>query len=104
KFTGFIVEKGTEGMSLGAEEHKLGIKGSSTRQVFFENSPVPKENILGEIGRGHLIAFNVLNIGRFKLGAMAMGGCKMGIDSAVNYANERHQFNQPLSAFGAIKS
>lgn len=104
KFTGFIVEKGTEGMSLGAEEHKMGIKGSSTRQVFFENSPVPKENILGTIGKGHLIAFNVLNIGRFKLGAMAMGGCKMAIDSAVKYANERHQFEQPISSFGAIKS
>ena len=76
KFTGFIVDKGTEGMTLGAEEDKLGIKGSSTRQVFFENALIPKENILGEIGKGHLIAFNVLNVGRFKLGAMCMGGNK----------------------------
>jgi alkylation response protein AidB-like acyl-CoA dehydrogenase len=104
KFTGFIVDRDTPGLTLGAEEHKMGIKGSSTRQVFFENAPVPVANILGEIGKGHHIAFNVLNIGRFKLGAMAMGGCKMGIETSVKYANERIQFGQPISSFGAIKA
>ncbi|MFK7810240.1 MAG: acyl-CoA dehydrogenase family protein, partial [Saprospiraceae bacterium] len=103
KFTGFIVEKETEGFSLGAEEKKLGIKGSSTRQVFFENAKVPAENVLGEIGRGHLIAFNVLNVGRFKLCVLSNGGSKASITSAIQYANERKQFKQPISNFGAIK-
>jgi alkylation response protein AidB-like acyl-CoA dehydrogenase len=103
KFTGFIVEKGTAGMSLGAEEKKLGIKGSSTRQVFFENSPVPVNNVLGEIGKGHLIAFNVLNIGRFKLCVLCNGGAKASISSAVQYAKERMQFKQPIANFGAIQ-
>lgn len=103
KFTGFIVEKGMEGFTLGAEEDKLGIKGSSTRQVFFENVKVPKENLLGEIGKGHLIAFNVLNVGRFKLGALCLGGAKGSADSAVKYANERVQFKVPIASFGAIK-
>ncbi|MDQ3141023.1 MAG: acyl-CoA dehydrogenase family protein [Bacteroidota bacterium] len=103
KFTGFVVEKGSKGLHLGEEEHKLGIKGSSTRQVFFENVSVPKENILGEIGKGHLIAFNVLNIGRFKLGAMTMGGCKRCIATSINYANDRIQFGHPISFFGAIQ-
>lgn len=103
KFTGFIVEKGTEGMILGEEEHKLGIKGSSTRQIFFENAPVPKENILGEIGKGHLIAFNVLNMGRFKLGVLVGGGCKITTTRAVRYALEREQFKVPIATFGAIQ-
>jgi len=103
KFTGFIVEKGTEGMILGEEEHKLGIKGSSTRQIFFENAPVPKENILGEIGKGHLIAFNVLNMGRFKLGVLVGGGCKITTTRAVKYALEREQFKVPIVTFGAIQ-
>ncbi|MFT5724523.1 MAG: alkylation response protein AidB-like acyl-CoA dehydrogenase [Bacteroidia bacterium] len=103
KFTGFIVERDTPGLTLGDEEVKLGIKGSSTRQVFFENVRIPKDNLLGEIGKGHKIAFNVLNIGRFKLCAMVMGGCKKAIDIATNYANERHQFGQAISGFGAIK-
>jgi hypothetical protein len=103
KFTGFIVEKGMEGFTLGAEEDKLGIKGSSTRQVFFENVKVPKENLLGEVGKGHLIAFNVLNVGRFKLGALSLGGAKGSADTAVKYANERVQFKVPISTFGAIK-
>jgi len=103
KFTGFLVEKGTPGLSLGDEEVKLGIKGSSTRQVFLDNVRVPKENLLGEIGKGHKIAFNVLNIGRYKLCAMVMGGSKRSIDVAVNYANERHQFGVPISSFGAIQ-
>ncbi len=103
KFTGFIVDGGTEGLVLGEEEDKMGIKGSSTRQVFFENMKIPVENVLGEIGKGHLIAFNTLNIGRFKLGAMATGGAKGIIDMAVKYANERIQFKVPISSFGAIQ-
>ena len=103
KFTGFIVERDSDGLTLGAEEDKMGIKGSSTRQVFFENVKVPVDNVLGEIGKGHHIAFNVLNIGRFKLGALCMGGAKMSADTAVKYANERHQFGQPISGFRAIQ-
>ncbi len=104
KFTGFILEKGMEGLSLGEEEKKLGIKGSSTRLVFMENVKVPVENVLGEIGKGHLIAFNVLNTGRFKLGASCLGGCKQVTDAAIKYANERIQFKTPISSFGAIQS
>ena len=103
KFTGFIVPKGLEGLTLGAEEDKLGIKGSSTRQVFFENVRVPKENSLGQIGKGHLIAFNVLNVGRFKLHALSMGGSKRALEVGIRYANERIQFKQPIANFGAIK-
>ena len=103
KFTAFLVEREREGLSLGAEEDKMGIKGSSTRQVFFENVKVPVENILGEIGKGHLVAFNVLNIGRFKLGVMALGGAKWNADSAIKYANDRQQFGVPISSFGAIQ-
>ena len=103
KFTGFIVEKDMEGVSLGAEEDKLGIKGSSTRQVFFENVKVPVENLLGDIGKGHLIAFNILNIGRYKLGAAVVAGAKLSSNVAINYANERKQFGQSIANFGAIK-
>jgi hypothetical protein len=103
KFTAFLVEREREGLSLGAEEDKMGIKGSSTRQVFFENVKVPAENILGEIGKGHLVAFNVLNIGRFKLGVMALGGAKYNAQTAIKYANERQQFAVPISSFGAIQ-
>jgi alkylation response protein AidB-like acyl-CoA dehydrogenase len=103
KFTCFLVEKGAEGLSLGAEEDKLGIKGSSTRQVFFENVKVHKSALLGEIGKGHLIAFNVLNIGRFKLGVMALGAAKRNFDVGVKYSNERQQFKQSISNFGAIQ-
>ncbi|MDQ3017602.1 MAG: acyl-CoA dehydrogenase family protein [Bacteroidota bacterium] len=103
QFTGFIVDAHSPGITLGAEEKKLGIKGSSTRQVFFENVQVPAENVLYHIGQGAQIAFNALNIGRFKLGTMAMGGSKKCIDIAVKYANERHQFGQPIASFGAIK-
>jgi alkylation response protein AidB-like acyl-CoA dehydrogenase len=103
KFTGFIVEKGTEGLSLGKEEHKMGIKGSSTRQVFFNDVKVPIENVLGEIGKGHLIAFNILNIGRIKLAAAALGAAKKVSSLSIKYANERVQFKQPISSFGAIK-
>ncbi len=103
QFTGFIVEADSKGLTLGAEEQKMGIKGSSTRQVFFENVKVPVENLLGEIGRGHLIAFNVLNIGRFKLGALCLGGAKLSATTAVRYANERVQFERPIASFGAIQ-
>ncbi|ARS36625.1 acyl-CoA dehydrogenase family protein [Pontibacter actiniarum] len=103
KFTGFIVERGFKGVSLGNEEHKMGIRGSSTRQVFFEDCEVPKENVLGEIGKGHLIAFNILNIGRIKLGAATLGAAKKVADLSVKYANERHQFKLPIAKFGAIK-
>jgi len=102
-FTGFIVDKDTPGLSLGPEEHKLGIKGSSTRQVFFQDCIVPAENILGEIGKGHKIAFNILNIGRFKLCVSALGGAKRACSTAISYANERIQFNVPISSFGAIQ-
>ncbi len=103
KFTGFIVEKGYEGFSLGEEEHKMGIKGSSTRQVFFMDCKVPVENVLGEIGKGHLIAFNILNIGRAKLAVAALGGSKQVATQSVQYANTREQFKLPIAKFGAIK-
>ena len=103
KFTAFLVDAHAEGVRLGAEEEKMGIKGSSTRQVFFEGVKVPVENLLGKIGEGHKIAFNVLNIGRYKLGVMVCGGCKMATELSVKYANERIQFNLPISKFGAIK-
>ena len=103
KFTGFIVEKGHEGLSLGNEEQKMGIKGSSTRQVFFQDCKVPKENVLGEIGKGHEIAFNILNIGRIKLAAAAMGASSETATVSVKYANERTQFKLPISKFGAIQ-
>ncbi|MBL7913738.1 MAG: acyl-CoA dehydrogenase family protein [Bacteroidia bacterium] len=103
KFTGFIVEKGYDGLTLGEEEHKMGIKGSSTRQVFFMDCKVPVENLLGDIGKGHLIAFNILNIGRAKLAGAALGGCKRAITTSVNYASTREQFKLPIAKFGAIK-
>ncbi|MGI4887153.1 MAG: acyl-CoA dehydrogenase family protein [Janthinobacterium lividum] len=103
QFTGFIVDKDTPGLSLGNEEHKMGIKGSSTRQVFLSDAQVPKENVLGEIGKGHLIAFNVLNIGRIKLAAACLGGAKGAAIQSIKYANERVQFKLPISKFGAIR-
>ncbi|MFM8362014.1 MAG: acyl-CoA dehydrogenase family protein [Haliscomenobacter sp.] len=103
KFTGFIVERNTPGLSFGAEENKLGIKGSSTRQMFFEHVSIPTDNVLGEIGKGHLIAFNILNVGRFKLAAGVLGGAKKCCTLSVQYANERIQFKQPISSFGAIQ-
>lgn len=103
KFTGFIVPRDSAGLTLGAEEEKLGIKGSSTRQVFFEDVKVPAENVLGEIGKGHLIAFNSLNMGRFKLNGLSNGGAKECITTSVRYANERKQFKTAIANFGAIK-
>ncbi len=103
KFTAFIVEK-QEGCKPGAEEHKMGIKGSSTTPLILADAKAPVENLLGEVGKGHKIAFNILNIGRFKLGAMCLGGMKLALTESVKYANERQQFGKSISSFGAIKS
>ncbi|WP_028052389.1 acyl-CoA dehydrogenase family protein [Carboxydothermus ferrireducens] len=104
KFTAFIVERDFPGVSFGPEEKKMGIKGSSTRQVILEDVKVPVENVLGEVGKGHVIAFNILNIGRFKLGAGCAGSCKLALSTAVKYATERSQFGQPIANFGLIKN
>jgi alkylation response protein AidB-like acyl-CoA dehydrogenase len=104
KFTAFIVEKDFEGFTRGAEEHKMGIKGSSTVQLYFQDCKVPVENVLGEIGKGHIIAFNILNIGRLKLCAAAMGGAKRSTTTTIQYANTREQFKTPIANFGAIKN
>ncbi len=103
EFTGFIVERGMEGFTQGPEEHKMGIKGSSTVQLYFQDCKVPVENVLGEIGKGHVIAFNILNIGRLKLGAAALGGSKRSLNLALEYAKTREQFKQPIINFGAIQ-
>lgn len=103
KFTAFIVDRDLEGVSLGAEEKKMGIKGSSTSSVYFEDVKVPVENLLGEIGKGHVIAFNILNIGRFKLAAGCMGSAKYAIEEAIKYGIERKQFDVPITSFGLIK-
>jgi alkylation response protein AidB-like acyl-CoA dehydrogenase len=104
EFTGFIVEKDFPGVSTGKEEKKMGIHGSSTRPVVLEDVKVPVENVLFEIGQGHKIAFNILNMGRWKLGAMTMGGCKGCVTEAAKYANGRIQFKVPIISFGMIKS
>jgi len=103
KFTGFIIERGFEGFTQGPEEHKMGIKGSSTVQLYFQDCKVPVENVLGEIGKGHLIAFNILNIGRLKLCAAALGGSKRATTISIQYAKTREQFKLPIAKFGAIK-
>ena len=103
KHTAFIVESAWPGVSTGAEEKKVGIKGSSTRTVYFDNVKVPVGNVLGEIGKGYKIAFNILNIGRLKLGAGAAGGAKAALDMAAQYAGERKAFGHPLHDFGLIK-
>jgi alkylation response protein AidB-like acyl-CoA dehydrogenase len=103
KFTGFIVERGMEGFTQGPEEHKMGIKGSSTVQLYFQDCKVPVENVLGEIGKGHLIAFNILNIGRLKLCAAALGGARSSATNAAEYAKTREQFKLPIAKFGAIR-
>jgi len=103
KFTAFILDRGMEGFTQGPEEHKMGIKGSSTVQLYFQDCKVPVENVLGEIGKGHIIAFNILNIGRLKLDAATLGGSKRSTSISVQYANTREQFKQPISNFGAIK-
>ncbi|MES2703150.1 MAG: acyl-CoA dehydrogenase family protein [Bacteroidota bacterium] len=103
QFSAFIVERNTPGLTFGAEEHKMGIRGSSTRQLFFENCAIPKENLLGEIGKGHIIAFNILNIGRLKLCAAATGGAKLALKTSIQYAKTREQFKTPIANFGAIQ-
>ena len=104
KFSAFIVERGFEGFTQGPEEHKMGIKGSSTVQLYFQDCKVPVENLLGEIGKGHIIAFNILNIGRLKLCAAALGGAKRALTTTIEYANTREQFKTAIVNFGAIKN
>lgn len=101
-FSAFVVERGTPGFSIGPEEHKMGIKGSSTRPLYFEDAFVPANQLLGEVGKGHLIAFNILNIGRFKLAAGCLGGMKEAIALSAAYANERKQFGKPISSFPLV--
>jgi alkylation response protein AidB-like acyl-CoA dehydrogenase len=103
KFTAFLVERKFPGLAPGAEEKKMGIKGSSTTAIYLDNVPVPVENVLGEIGRGHVIAFNILNIGRLKLGAFACGGAKEGLRVSLNYAKERKAFGKSIAEFGLIQ-
>jgi alkylation response protein AidB-like acyl-CoA dehydrogenase len=102
-FSAFIIERGTEGFTQGPEEHKMGIKGSSTVQLYFQDCKVPVENLLGEQGKGHVIAFNILNIGRLKLCAATVGGAKRALTVSTQYAATREQFKQPIANFGAIK-
>jgi butyryl-CoA dehydrogenase len=103
KFSAFIVERGTPGLSIGSEEHKLGIRGSSTCPVILNDCKVPVENLLGEAGKGHQIAFNILNIGRFKLGAACVGGARQSLQSGIGYARERKAFGKTISQFGLIQ-
>jgi len=104
KFSCFIVERGFPGFSSGAEEKKMGLKGSSTTALFFENCRVPKENLLHEVGRGHIVAFNILNAGRFSLGAYCTGGAKRTLEAASKYAKERTAFGKPIGDFGLIRA
>jgi len=103
KFTGFVVERGAPGFTVGPEEHKMGIRGSSTCPLFFEDARIPVENVLGEIGKGHKIAFNILNLGRLKLGAAVLGGMKQQLENAVRFASERRQFGTPVGKFPLLR-
>ncbi len=103
KMTAFIVERGFEGVSIGAEEKKMGIRGSSTCSIFLDGAKVPVENVVFEIGRGHIVAFNILNLGRFKLAAGCVGVAKLAIEDSVGYSKERVQFNRPICQFGLMK-
>ena len=103
KFTAFLVERNFPGVSSGAEEHKMGITGSSTTAVYLDNVPVPVENVLGEIGRGHVIAFNILNIGRLKLGPALVGAAKNVLATCLKYAKQRKAFGSAIAEFGAIQ-
>src|SRR6202167_5465682 len=103
KFTAFLVEKTFPGFSVGAEEHKMGIRGSSTCPIILNDCKVPAENVLGEIGKGHVIAFNILNVGRFKLGAMCVGGARVSIASAIGYAKQRTAFGKVIADFGLVR-
>jgi len=103
QFSCFIIEKEYPGVSTGAEEHKMGLRGSSTRTLVLDNAEIPINNIVGEIGKGHHVAFNILNIGRAKLGAGALGGSKTALNDAIQYAKQRIAFGKPIASFGAIK-
>ncbi|HZJ56300.1 MAG TPA: acyl-CoA dehydrogenase family protein [Myxococcaceae bacterium] len=102
-FTGFVVERGAPGLTVGPEEHKMGIRGSSTCPLYFEDLRIPAENLLGEVGKGHKIAFNILNLGRLKLGAAVLGGMKLQLGSALKFAEERKQFRTPVARFPLIR-
>src|ERR1700692_406041 len=104
QFTAFLIERAFPGVSSGNEERKMGIKGSSTTAVYLDNVQVPVENLLGEIGRGHIIAFNILNLGRLKLGPFAVGGAKYVLGLSIKYAKERKAFGTTISQFGMIQS
>ena len=103
KFTAFLVERTFPGFSVGAEEHKMGIRGSSTCPIILNDCRVPAENVLGEIGKGHVIAFNILNVGRFKLGAMCVGGARTSLDNAIGYAKQRKAFGKVIADFGLVR-
>jgi alkylation response protein AidB-like acyl-CoA dehydrogenase len=103
KFSAFLVERTFSGISIGGEEHKLGIRGSSTCPVILNDCQVPAENLLGEIGKGHVIAFNILNVGRFKLGAMCVGGGRVSLENAIGYARQRKAFNKVIADFGLVR-
>ena len=103
KFSAFLVERSFPGFSVGAEEHKMGIRGSSTCPIILNDCKVPVENLLGEIGKGHLIAFNILNIGRFKLGAMCLGGGRVSMENAIGYAKQRKAFGKVIADFGLVR-
>ena len=103
KFTAFLVEKTFPGFAIGAEEHKMGIRGSSTCPIILNDCKVPVENLLGEIGKGHIIAFNILNVGRFKLGAMCVGGARVSIENAIAYAKQRKAFGKVIADFGMVR-
>lgn len=103
KFTAFLIEKNFPGFSVGGEEHKMGIRGSSTCPLILNDCKVPLENVLGEIGKGHIIAFNILNVGRFKLGAMCVGGARVSLQHAIEYAKQRKAFNKVIADFGLIR-
>jgi alkylation response protein AidB-like acyl-CoA dehydrogenase len=103
KFSAFLVEKTFPGISIGSEEHKLGIRGSSTCPVILNDCQVPAENLLGEIGKGHVIAFNILNVGRFKLGAMCVGGGRVSLENAIAYAKQRKAFGKTIGDFGLVR-
>jgi len=103
KFTAFLVEKTFPGFSIGAEEHKMGIRGSSTCPIILNDCKVPAENLLGEIGKGHVIAFNILNVGRFKLGAMCVGGARVALENSIAYARQRKAFSKVIADFGLVR-
>jgi butyryl-CoA dehydrogenase len=103
KFTAFLVEKTFSGFSIGAEEHKMGIRGSSTCPIILNDCKVPVENVLGQVGKGHVIAFNILNIGRFKLGAMCVGGARVSLENSIAYARQRKAFDKVIADFGLVR-